>query len=268
MIFFEINSKICIYFAPLFLLETKFLIKMEAQNVNTTARYNDSDLEEFRVLVEGKLDTAAQELSYLQEQILEITENSGDDHGGDWMDDSSTNNDIEFLNNMAIRQRKYIQDLENALIRIKNKTYGFCLTTGKLIEKRRLLAVPTATKSVEAKAAEAVEAPKKAAEKPQVSLDQLDKFEKKEKPASGTPKIITKVIRKSKSPAKPVNVEEEDDLDFDFDKEYAYDGGGTDDDAADDFEKGGAAVDKHDSFDDGGNYEDIPDDSGSGDEDY
>ncbi len=240
---------------------------MEAQNVSTTARYSDTDLEEFRVLVEQKLETANQELAYLQEQILEITENSGDDHGGDWMDDSSTNNDIEFLNNMAIRQRKYIQDLENALIRIKNKTYGICLVTGQLIEKRRLLAVPTATKSVEAKTAEATEAPKKVIEKPQISLDQLDKLEKKEKPATATPKIITKVIRKSKTPAKPVNVEDDDDLDFDFDKEYSYDGGGSDDAADDDYEKGGAE-EKHDSFDDGGNYEDIPDDSGSGDDDY
>lgn len=236
---------------------------MEAQNVNTTGRYSDTDLEEFRELVEKKLETAVQELAYLQEQILEITENSGDDHGGDWMDDSSTNNDIEFLNNMAIRQRKYIQDLENALIRIKNKTYGICIVTGQLIEKRRLIAVPTATKSVEAKTAEAVEAPKKAAEKAPIPLEQS---EKKEKLPPSTPKIITKVIRKPKSPVKPVNVEDDDDLDFDFDKEYAYDGGGSGDDAADDdFDKG--AEDKHDSFDDGGNYEDIPDDSGS-DDDY
>lgn len=237
---------------------------MELNNVSATARYSDTDLEEFRELVEKKLETANQELAYLQEQILEITENSGDDHGGDWMDDSSTNNDIEFLNNMAIRQRKYIQDLENALIRIKNKTYGICIVTGQLIEKRRLLAVPTATKSVEAKTAEAVEAPKKAAEKAPLPLEQS---EKKEKLPPATPKIITKVIRKPTKPVKPVNVEDDDDLDFDFDKEYAYDGGGADDAADDDFDKADTGR-QHDSFDDGGNYEDIPDDSGGGDDDY
>lgn len=238
---------------------------MEAQNVNTTARYNDSDLEEFRVIVATKLETAVQELSYLQEQILEITENSGDDHGGDWMDDSSTNNDIEFLNNMAIRQRKYIQDLENALIRIKNKTYGMCMVTGKLIEKRRLLAVPTATKSVEAKAAEAVEAPKKAAEKAPMSLEQA---EKKEKLPPAAPKIITKVIRKSKTPTttKPVNVDD-DDLDFDFDKEYSYDGGDSSDDSSDDDFDKGSSVEQSDAFDDG-SFNDIPDDSGGDDDDY
>ena len=234
--------------------------------MNTTARYNDADLVEFRVLVEKKLETAIQELAYLQEQILEITENSGDDHGGDWMDDSSTNNDIEFLNNMAIRQRKYIQDLENALIRIKNKTYGVCMVTGHLIEKRRLLAVPTATKSVEAKAAEAVEAPKKA-EKAAMSLEQA---EKKEKLPPAAPKIITKVIRKPKSPAKPVNVDDDDDLDFDFDKEYAFDGGGgeSDDTSDDDYDKGSSSnVEQSDAFDDG-SYNDIPDDSGGDDDDY
>lgn len=237
---------------------------MESQNVSTTARYSDADLEEFRVLIEKKLETSKEELSYLQEQILEITENSGDDHGGDWMDDSSTNNDIEFLNNMAIRQRKYVQDLENALIRIRNKSYGICLTTGQLIEKRRLLAVPTATKSVEAKTAEAVEAPKKVAEKAPLPLEQA---EKKEKLPPATPKIITKVIRKPKSPVKPVNVDDDDDLDFDFDKEYAYDGGsGSDDAGDDDYEKGGSK-EQSDSFDDDSSYNDIPDDSG-GDDDY
>jgi len=237
---------------------------MEAQNISTTARYNDADLEEFREIVEKKLEIANQELAYLQGQILEITENSGDDHGGDWMDDSSTNNDIEFLNNMAIRQRKYVQDLENALIRIRNKSYGICLVTGHLIEKRRLLAVPTATKSVEAKAAEAVEAPKRIVEKAAIPLEQS---EKKERMAPATPKIITKVIRKAKSPAKPVNVEDDDDLDFDFDKEYAYDGGGSSDDSADDdYEKGGSK-ETSDSFDEDSSYNDIPDDSG-GDDDY
>lgn len=242
---------------------------MEAQNVSTTARYSDTELDEFRVLIEKKLETANQELEYLQEQILEITENSGDDHGGDWMDDSSTNNDIEFLNNMAIRQRKYIQDLENALIRIRNKSYGICSVTGQLIEKRRLLAVPTATKSVEAKTAESVEAPKRPAEKLQIPLEQS---EKKEKLPPATPKIITKVIRKPTKPAKPVNVEDDDDLDFDFDKEYAYDGGGANDDAGDDddFEKGGGGGrERSDSFDDDSTYNDIPDDSGGGgDDDY
>ncbi|MEK7257448.1 MAG: TraR/DksA family transcriptional regulator [Bacteroidota bacterium] len=219
------------------------------QNVSATARYSDADLAEFQEIVEQKLEKAKEELSYLQEQILEITENSGDDHGGDWMDDSSTNNDIEFLNNMAIRQRKYIQDLENAVIRIKNKTYGMCLVTGHLIDKRRLLAVPTATKSVEAKKAEAVKEALKPAEKK--TLAPLEVLEKMEKEEASQPKIITKVIRKPKSstPAKPVNVEEDDDLVFDFDKEYAYDGADAETDTDEDYEKGGT-TEQPDVFDD------------------
>jgi RNA polymerase-binding transcription factor DksA len=205
---------------------------MTEQNANTTVRYSDADLNEFRELIEKKVEKAREELNYLQEQILEITENSGDDHGGDWMDDSSINNDIEFLNNMAIRQRKYIQDLENALVRIKNKSYGICIVTGQLIDKRRLIAVPTATKSVEAKNAEALKTEKLIDKKQETSPELLEKLEKVEVPA--TPKIITKVIRKPKSPpAKPVNVDEEDDVLFDeLDKNYPYDS--DDDDSGDD----------------------------------
>lgn len=114
-------------------------------------RYSDVELEEFRVVVETKLELASEQLESLKEQILEMSEKTGDDHGGDWVDDSSINNDMEMLNNMAIRQKKYVQDLNNALLRIKNKAYGVCVITGELIDKRRLMAVPTTTKSLSAK---------------------------------------------------------------------------------------------------------------------
>lgn len=127
---------------------------------STFTRYSDTDLAEFKAIIDKKLEKSKEEFQYLQQQILEITENSGDDHGGDWMDDSTTNNDMEFLNNMAIRQRKYIQDLENALVRIRNRSYGVCSVTGKLIDKRRLLVVPTATKSVEVKNSRPVTPPR------------------------------------------------------------------------------------------------------------
>lgn len=121
-----------------------------AKKENIT-RYSDEDLEEFQALIQKKLDQTEEQLESLESQIMEISENSSDDHGGDWVDDSSTNNDIEMLNNMAIRQRKYLVDLNNAMMRIKNKVYGVCLITGELIDKRRLLAVPTTTKSLTAK---------------------------------------------------------------------------------------------------------------------
>lgn len=121
-----------------------------AKKENIT-RYSDKDLEEFQALIEKKLQQTGEQLESLESQIMEISENSSDDHGGDWVDDSSTNNDIEMLNSMATRQRKYLVDLNNAMMRIRNKVYGVCVITGELIDKRRLLAVPTTTKSLTAK---------------------------------------------------------------------------------------------------------------------
>lgn len=194
-------------------------------DTNEVVRYSDAELEEFRVLIESKWERATSHLSELQEQILEITENTSDEHGGDWVDDSSINNDVEMLNNMAIRQRMHIQDLENALVRIKNKTYGICSITGQLIDKRRLLAVPTTTKSLAAKVAEQVPAPEKK-EKPPVEKPVVEK-----KPVEKTApqkRIITTVIRKNPTNAgkkKPVEMEDIDDLvddDLAIDKEIFF----------------------------------------------
>ena len=118
---------------------------------NGKGRYSDPELAEFKVIVDEKLQTSRQELNYLQEQIVEMNENNADIQGSDWFDDSSIHSEVELLNNMAIRQRQFIQNLENALVRIENKTYGICTVTGNLIDKKRLLLVPHATKSIEAK---------------------------------------------------------------------------------------------------------------------
>jgi len=117
------------------------------------------------------------------------------------------------LNNMAIRQRMYIKDLENAQVRIRNKSYGICSITGDLIDKKRLLAVPTTTKSLSAKTEEAKTKEEKPSIKPVI----------KPSPApENSPKVITKVIRKSGSTAKPnPNLEEEDD--FLFEREVFMD---------------------------------------------
>ncbi len=118
---------------------------------NVTLRYSDQELEEFRVLIEGKLEKSRKELDYLKDQIVELTENSNDEQGVDMFDDTSIFSELEMLNNMALRQQQFIQNLDNALVRIKNKSYGICVATGKLIDKKRLLLVPHATMSVEAK---------------------------------------------------------------------------------------------------------------------
>lgn len=131
----------------------KPLLKNEAPPATTNGktRYNDQDLVEFKKVIDDKLDHARKELTYLQEQIVEMNENNADIQGSDWFDDSSIHAEVELLNNMAIRQRQFIQNLENALIRIENKSYGICTITGTLIDKKRLMLVPHATKSIEAK---------------------------------------------------------------------------------------------------------------------
>ncbi|MEL6660256.1 MAG: TraR/DksA family transcriptional regulator [Bacteroidota bacterium] len=114
-------------------------------------RYSDADLAEFQAIIEKKIEQTEQQLESLKDQIREISENTSDEHGGDWVDDSSISSDIEMLNNMALRQQKYLRDLNNAMLRIRNKVYGICVVTRELIDKRRLLAVPTTTKSLTAK---------------------------------------------------------------------------------------------------------------------
>jgi len=116
-------------------------------------RYNDSDLNEFKELINKKLDAAKKELAYLQGLITRKDHLGGDETDNRYMtmEDGSMSMEREQLSQMASRQITYIDHLEKALIRIENKTYGICRVTGKLIDKARLRAVPHATLSLEAK---------------------------------------------------------------------------------------------------------------------
>lgn len=116
-------------------------------------RYTDSELNEFRDLIQKKLDLAKRELSYLQGLITRKDDMGGDESENRYMtmEDGSISMEREQLSQMASRQITYIDHLEKALIRIENKTYGICRVTGKLIDKNRLRAVPHATLSLEAK---------------------------------------------------------------------------------------------------------------------
>jgi RNA polymerase-binding protein DksA len=118
------------------------------QNAEKT-RYSDEELEEFRVLIQGKLDKARKELDFYLDQLSEMADNPDAKVKG--LDDGIGTAENERLTNMASRQRKLIQHLENALIRIQNKVYGVCRETGKLISNERLRAVPHATLSIDAK---------------------------------------------------------------------------------------------------------------------
>ena len=117
----------------------------------TTVRYSDEDLKEFKALISDKLEKAYQEVKFIREQMLETNENSSNQQSGDWTDESSSHTEMEMLNNILSRQQQFVRNLENALLRIQNKTYGICIITGQLIDKSRLRIVPHATKSVEGK---------------------------------------------------------------------------------------------------------------------
>lgn len=117
----------------------------------TTVRYSDEELRQFKELIDEKLVKAHQEIAFTREQMIEMNENSSNQQSGDWTDESTNHTEMEMLNNLLARQQQFIRNLENALLRIQNKTYGICTITGQLIDKNRLRLVPHATKSVEAK---------------------------------------------------------------------------------------------------------------------
>jgi DnaK suppressor protein len=116
-------------------------------------RYSDVELEEFRQIINEKLEKAQQDYEMLRNGLTNLD-------GNDVMDTSPTFKVLEEgaatlskeeSGRLAQRQMKFIQHLQAALIRIENKTYGICRETGKLIPKERLRAVPHATLSIEAK---------------------------------------------------------------------------------------------------------------------
>jgi len=116
-------------------------------------RYSDKELERFKKAIVEKLEKARTELNYLQGLITRKDSSGTEDTESRYasMEDGSLANQREQLNQMAGRQIKFINNLEKAIIRIKNKTYGVCRETGNLISKKRLLAVPHATLSKAAK---------------------------------------------------------------------------------------------------------------------
>ncbi|WP_429062011.1 TraR/DksA C4-type zinc finger protein [Chitinophaga sp. W2I13] len=134
---------------------TKSVLDQPAQPTGPIYRYSDSDLQEFRELIQKKLESAKKELIYLQGLITRKDEAGTDDTENKYMsmEDGSGSQEREQLNQMASRQIQFIDHLEKAMMRIENKTYGICRVTGKLIDKARLRAVPHATLSIEAKLA-------------------------------------------------------------------------------------------------------------------
>lgn len=116
-------------------------------------RYSDADLQEFKQIIMGKLEVAREEFVKMQKSLQNPNENGDENTSNQYLtlDDGASTFEKENLNQLAARQKKFIDNLEAALIRIENKTYGVCRVTGKLIQKERLKAVPHATLSMEAK---------------------------------------------------------------------------------------------------------------------
>ena len=121
-------------------------------NVPERVRYSDEELLEFKELILERLARARKDLELFNENVAGKG-NNADDTAPTFkiLEEGSNVLSKEENSQLAARQYKYIQNLENALIRIENKTYGVCRMTGKLIPKERLRAVPHATLSVEAK---------------------------------------------------------------------------------------------------------------------
>jgi len=175
----------------------------------SVVRYSDQDLAEFQQIISQKLETAKAQVAQSHAQVMELNESlQSNGHG---IDENHAHSEVKFLNTMVVRQNKHIRDLENALLRIKNKSYGICVRSSTLIDKRRLLAVPTTTKSFQSKKILAEEAQKKSQAKPE---------KKTPKSSTSSSKKFSKVIKKKYNrPDKPLApLFEEENLDNELDK--------------------------------------------------
>jgi RNA polymerase-binding transcription factor DksA len=116
-------------------------------------RYSADELKEFEAIIQGKLAETNAELKYLRETLRKKNDPGTDDTSGNSkvMEDGANTQEKESLNQLAVRQQKFATSLENAMMRIKNGTYGICIESGKLISKERLRLVPHTQHSIEAK---------------------------------------------------------------------------------------------------------------------
>ena len=118
-------------------------------------RYSDEELEEFREIINEKLTLAKRDYDQMMKVLMNEDSNDVDDTSPTYkaLEEGSVTQSKEELISMAARQQKFIQGLKAALVRIENKTYGIDRITGELIPKERLMIVPHATMTVEAKEA-------------------------------------------------------------------------------------------------------------------
>ena len=127
----------------------KYFKTMEEERV----RYGDADLAEFKQIILKKLEQAKADYELLRSNITHSSDNDTEDTSSTFkvLEEGATTLSKEETGRLAAHQMKFIRNLEMALVRVENKTYGICKTTGKLIPKERLLRVPHATECIEAK---------------------------------------------------------------------------------------------------------------------
>jgi len=114
-------------------------------------KYSTEELAEFAAIIQKKMNGAKDELKYYSDAIDKLKEKAENDSSFNDMEDGSSHVEKEYLIQNLERQRKYIANLEKAMLRIENGTYGICRETGNLISKERLRVVPHATLSIDAK---------------------------------------------------------------------------------------------------------------------
>ena len=116
-------------------------------------RYSDAELQEFKEIINQKLDKARKDFELLKDAITHSESNDTEDTSPTFkvLEEGAATLSKEEAGKLAQRQQKFIQHLQAALVRIENRTYGVCRVTGKLIKKERLRAVPHATLSIDAK---------------------------------------------------------------------------------------------------------------------
>lgn len=121
--------------------------------MSTKTRYSDAELEEFRAIIQEKLDKAYRDYDLLKSAGMNADGNDTSDTSPTFkvLEEGATTLSKEEAGQLAQRQMKFIQHLQAAMVRIENKTYGICRETGELIPKERLRAVPHATLSINAK---------------------------------------------------------------------------------------------------------------------
>jgi RNA polymerase-binding transcription factor DksA len=126
------------------------------QDETIKAHYGEADLAEFKEIILKKIERAKNDLHILNDSYKNDSANGTDDTSPTFkaFEEGSETMSKEANAKLAIRQEKFLRDLNNALLRIENKTYGVCRATGKLIQKERLKLVPHATLSIDAKKAQ------------------------------------------------------------------------------------------------------------------